>query len=59
MYTVELTKLVDKMELVNCTPEINISKMVLTQPQVNRPGLQLAGFFDSFHWLVGLRKSLA
>ncbi len=49
MYTVELTKLVDKMELVNCTPEIDISKMVLTQPQVNRPGLQLAGFFDSFY----------
>ena len=49
MYTVELTKLVDKMELINCTPEIDISKMVLTQPQVNRPGLQLAGFFDSFY----------
>ena len=49
MYTVELTKLVDKMELVNCTKEIDISKMVLTQPQVNRPGLQLAGFFDSFY----------
>lgn len=50
MYTVELTKLVDKMELVNCTPEIDISKLVLTQPQVNRPGLQLAGFFDSFNY---------
>ncbi len=49
MYTVELTKLVDKMELVNCTPGIDISKIVLTQPQVNRPGLQLAGFFDSFY----------
>ena len=49
MYTVELTKLVDKMELVNCTPEIDISKIVLTQPQLNRPGLQLAGFFDSFY----------
>ena len=50
MYTVKLTKLVEKMELVNCTPEIDISEMVLTQPQVNRPGLQLAGFFDSFNY---------
>ncbi len=50
MYTVKLTKLVEKMELVNCTPEIDISQMVLTQPQVNRPGLQLAGFFDSFNY---------
>lgn len=50
MYTVKLTKLVEKMELVNCTPEIDISQMVLTQPEVNRPGLQLAGFFDSFNY---------
>lgn len=50
MYTVKLTKLVEKMELVNCTPEIDISEMVLTQPQVNRPGLQLAGFYDAFNY---------
>lgn len=50
MYTVELTKLVEKMELKNCTPEIDISDMVLTQPEVNRPALQLAGFFDYFNY---------
>lgn len=50
MYTVELTKLVEKMELKNCTPEIDISEMVLTQPEVNRPALQLAGFFDYFSY---------
>lgn len=50
MYTVELEKLVQKMKLVNCTPEIDISKSVLTQPEVNRPALQLAGFFDYFNY---------
>ncbi|MBP3567700.1 MAG: HPr(Ser) kinase/phosphatase [Lachnospiraceae bacterium] len=50
MYTVELTKLVEKMKLVNLTPEIDISQIVLTQPEVNRPALQLAGFFDYFNY---------
>ena len=50
MYTVELTKLVEKMNLKNCTPEIDISEVVLTQPEVNRPALQLAGFFDYFNF---------
>ncbi|MGN0507563.1 MAG: HPr(Ser) kinase/phosphatase [Lachnospiraceae bacterium] len=50
MYTVALEKFVEKMKLVNCTPEIDISKSVLTQPEVNRPALQLAGFFDYFNY---------
>ena len=50
MYTVELTKLVEKMNLKNCTPEIDISEIMLTQPEVNRPALQLAGFFDYFSY---------
>ncbi len=50
MYTVELTKLVEKMKLVNLTPEIDISQILLTQPEVNRPALQLAGFFDYFNY---------
>ena len=50
MYTVELTKLVEKMKLVNLTPEIDIAPIMLTQPEVNRPALQLAGFFDYFNF---------
>ena len=50
MYTVELTKLVDKMKLVNLTPEIDINPILLNQPEVNRPALQLAGFFDYFNY---------
>lgn len=48
MYSVELSKLMEKMQLENCTPEIDISDILITQPDVNRPALQLAGFFDYF-----------
>ena len=36
------------MQLENCTPEIDISHIMITHPDVNRPALQLAGFFDYF-----------
>jgi HPr kinase/phosphorylase len=48
MYTVELVRLIEKMNLENCTPEIDIKSIKLSQPDVNRPALQLAGFFDHF-----------
>ncbi len=48
MYGVTIQELITKMELKNLTPEIDTEKIVLTQPDVNRPALQLAGFFDHF-----------
>lgn len=48
MYTVELTKIIEKMDLENCTPEINTDEILISQTDVNRPALQLAGFFDYF-----------
>lgn len=48
MYTVDLKKVVDKMHLENCTPEIDFSHIKISQPDVNRPALQLTGFFDYF-----------
>ena len=36
------------MDLVCFTPEIDYSKKKVTQSDVNRPGLQLTGFFDYF-----------
>ncbi len=48
MYTVQLTSLIDKMKLENLTPEIDIKHIKISQPDVNRPALQLAGFFDYF-----------
>ena len=47
-YTVELTKLIETMELENCTPDINVADIQISQSDVNRPALQLAGFFDYF-----------
>ncbi len=48
MYTVELIRLIEKMNLENCTPDIDIKSIKITQPEINRPALQLAGFFDHF-----------
>ena len=48
MYGVTIQELIDKMKLKNMTPEIDVEKAVLTHPDVNRPALQLAGFFDHF-----------
>lgn len=47
-YTVELTKLIEKMNLEVLTPEANIHEIEVSQTDVNRPALQLAGFFDYF-----------
>ncbi|RGZ01837.1 HPr(Ser) kinase/phosphatase [Clostridium sp. AM58-1XD] len=48
MHGVTIAELIDKMHLRNVTPEIDAEKTVLTHPDVNRPALQLAGFFDHF-----------
>ncbi len=47
-YFVQLTELVDKMKFTNLTPEVDYSGVKLTQPDINRPGLQLTGFYDYF-----------
>ncbi|MCC8061404.1 MAG: HPr(Ser) kinase/phosphatase [Clostridiales bacterium] len=48
MYGVTITELIHKMNLKSLTPEIDTDKEVLTHPEVNRPALQLTGFFDHF-----------
>ena len=48
MYTVDLVRLIEKMNLENLTPDIDIKRIKISQPDVNRPALQLAGFFDHF-----------
>jgi HPr kinase/phosphorylase len=48
MYTVKLTKLVEKMKIKNLTPQVEIDDIVITHSDINRPALQLAGFFDYF-----------
>ena len=48
MYTTSVKQLVDKFELKNCTPELDISKRKISHSEINRPALQLAGFYDYF-----------
>ena len=48
MYSVALKDMIEKMDLENCTPEIDISEIKISHTDVNRPALQLAGFFDYF-----------
>lgn len=46
--SITLEKFVNEFELENLTPEIDLSCRVLTQKYVNRPALQITGFFDHF-----------
>ena len=48
MYTVSLKDFIDKMNVVNLTPEVNLEACQITQADINRPALQLAGFFEHF-----------
>ncbi len=48
MRSVRLSKVIEKMELRNLIPEIDTNTIKITQPDVNRPALQLTGFFDYF-----------
>ena len=45
---IPLTKIVDNYGLINHTPEINTDEIRINIPEVNRPALQLAGFFEHF-----------
>lgn len=48
MASIKLIKIIEKMKLDNLTPEIDISEVKITQPDINRPALQLAGYFEHF-----------
>ena len=48
MSSVALSKLVEKLDLKNVTPEVDISHIRITTPEINRPALQLAGYFAHF-----------
>ncbi len=48
MASVGLTQIIEKMKLENLTPEIEVRKRRITQPDINRPALQIAGYFEHF-----------
>lgn len=45
---VKITSLVEKMDLKNLTPDIDLTDKCITVPDINRPALQLTGYFDHF-----------
>lgn len=45
---VELKKVIEKMNLKNLTPNVEVSDIKITIPDINRPALQLAGYFEHF-----------
>ncbi len=48
MASVKITKLVEKMNLKNLTPDIDLTEKEINVPDINRPALQLTGYFDHF-----------
>ncbi len=48
MSNVSLKTIIEKMKLENLTPELDISKVRINQPDINRPAIQLAGYFEHF-----------
>ena len=48
MASVALQAVIDKMKLENVTPDIDISNIKITQPDINRPAIQIAGYFEHF-----------
>ena len=48
MASVSLTRVIEKMKLENLTPEIDVKHVKITQPDINRPALQLVGFYEYF-----------
>lgn len=48
MSKIEMSKIVEKMNLKNMTPDVTLADKYLEDPDVNRPALQLTGYFEHF-----------
>ena len=48
MEYVTLTRLIEKMKLINLTPEIDVKGIKLRQPDIHRPALQMTGYLKHF-----------
>lgn len=48
MSSVSLEKIIERFKLENLTPELDITSVKITQPDINRPALQLAGYFEHY-----------
>ena len=45
---VAMSKLVEKMNLINLTPKVGLEEKYVEVPDINRPAIQFAGLFDHF-----------
>ncbi len=48
MAKVKIEEVIKKFKLINLTPEIETKGIKLTQPDINRPALQMTGYFEHF-----------
>ncbi len=48
MQTVSLDKMIERLGLKNLVPEVETEGIVISSPDINRPALQLAGYFEHF-----------
>lgn len=48
MYSAELKKIVDTFQLENMLPEIDLEGRSIKKKEINRPALQLTGFYERF-----------
>ncbi len=48
MASVSLTRIIEKFKLENLTPELEVKNTKITQPDINRPALQMSGYFEHF-----------
>ena len=48
MASVSLTRVIEKFKLENLTPQLEVKNIKITQPDINRPALQMSGYFEHF-----------
>ena len=48
MASIKLSKVIDNYGLKNYTPDVDVSSIRVKSPDINRPALQLVGFFEHF-----------
>lgn len=48
MASVRLDEVIAKEKLINLTPDIDTSRIKIKQPDINRPAVQLSGYFEHF-----------
>ena len=60
-YNVKISKIMEPLELTLLNKEVDVDNILLHQSDVNRPALQLAGFFEHFDYerlqIVGMVES--